>query len=60
MMGMDEILKTAQAKKEEMGITDKSKVGILIGAIMKELKGMADGADVKIVAESLFSEDKQE
>jgi uncharacterized protein YqeY len=54
MMSKDEIQKNAEVKKLEMGIEDKSKIGILIGAIMKELKGKADGGDVKEVVESLF------
>jgi uncharacterized protein len=53
-LGKDEIRKVAEAKKTELNITDKSKVGILTGAVMKELKGQADGADVKEVVESLF------
>lgn len=51
----EDILKVAEAKKAEMGITDKSKAGILTGAVMKELKGQADGADVKEVVDSLFA-----
>lgn len=54
MMPKDTILSIAQKRKEEMGITDKSKLGMLMGAIMKELKGQADGQDVKEVVESLF------
>lgn len=50
----EEIKKTATAKKRELGITDKAKIGILIGAVMKELKGKADGNDVKRITESLF------
>ena len=50
----EEIEKVAKAKKEELGVTDKSKIGALIGAVMKELKGAADGGDVKQVVESLF------
>lgn len=53
-LGKDEIRKVAEAKKTELNITDKSKVGILTGAIMKELKGQADGNDVKEVVEGLF------
>ena len=34
---------------------DKSKAGILMGAVMKELKGKADGADVKAVVEQLLA-----
>ena len=44
----------AEAKKAELGITDKTKLGQFVGALMKELKGKADGADVKAVAESMF------
>lgn len=54
MMNKEEIEKIAKAKKEELGISDKSKAGILMGALMKELKGKADGGDVKEVADSLF------
>lgn len=54
-MSKENIKKVVLIKKEEMGITDKSKMGILIGAVMKELKGKADGGDVKEVVESIFS-----
>lgn len=54
MMSRDEIKKVAVAKKAELGITDKAKLGQFVGTLMKELKGKADGGDVKSVAESLF------
>lgn len=54
MMSQDEIRPIAEAKKAELGIDDKSKMGMLIGAVMKELGGTADGGDVKTVIESLF------
>lgn len=54
MMSQDEIRPVAEQKMAEMGITDKSKMGILIGALMKELQGKADGGDVKAVVESLL------
>ena len=54
MMSQDEIRKIAEAKKIELGITDKTKMGVFMGTLMKELKGRADGGDVKIVVESLF------
>jgi len=54
MMSPDEIRPIAEAKKTELDITDKSKMGILIGAVMKETAGRADGSDVKTVVESLF------
>lgn len=47
-------LKKSLAKKEALGVTDKSKAGQLTGAIMKELAGKADGKDVKEVVEDLF------
>ncbi len=54
MMSREEIKKIAVAKKAELGF-DKSKLGQFVGVLMKELKGRADGADVKAVAEELFS-----
>ena len=54
MMSQDEIRPIVEAKKTELGIDDKSKMGMLVGASMKELAGKADGSDVKVVAESLF------
>lgn len=54
MMSEEEIRKIAEAKKEELGVTDKSGMGQLMGAIMKETKGKADGADVKKVVDSLL------
>lgn len=53
-MPKEEIKKVAGAKKAEMNIIDKAKIGMLIGAVSKELKGAADGADIKEVVESLF------
>ena len=54
MMSRDEIKKVAEKKKAELGIVDKTKLGQFVGTLMKELKGKADGADVKSVAEELF------
>lgn len=55
LMTQDEIRPIVAAKIAELGVTDKSKIGLLLGALMKDLKGKADGADVKVVAESLLS-----
>ena len=55
MMSQEEIRPIIEAKMKELGITDKSKIGMRIGALMKELKGKADGAVVKVIAESLLS-----
>ncbi|HJO89785.1 MAG: GatB/YqeY domain-containing protein [Candidatus Pacebacteria bacterium] len=53
-MSRQEIEKIANIKKAELGVTDKSKMGILMGAVMKETKGKADGAVVKEVVDLLF------
>jgi uncharacterized protein YqeY len=54
-MPKEEIQKVAEAKKAELGITDKAKMGMLIGAVSKELKSAANGEDIKAVVESLFA-----
>ena len=54
MMSVEQIKEIAQKVKETTGIDDKSKMGVLIGAVMKELAGKADGSDVKDVVMSLF------
>lgn len=54
LMSQEEIKPVAEAKKAELGIDDKAKMGMLVGAVMKELAGQADGGDVKEVVESLF------
>ncbi len=51
----EEIEKVARAKKEEMGINDAAGIGKLMGAVIKEFKGAADGADVKTVVTALLS-----
>ncbi len=55
MMSVEEITKIAEAKKTEMGITDATQKGQFMGALMKDLKGKADGGDVKNVVDSLFN-----
>ncbi len=55
MMTVDEIRPIAAAKKAELGADDKTKLGQLVGAVMKDLKGKANGDDVKAVVESLFN-----
>lgn len=55
MMSQDDIRKIAEAKKIEMGVTDKKEAGKFMGALMKDLQGKADGADVKAVIDSLFN-----
>ncbi len=53
-MSQDEIRTIAEAKKVELGVTDRAGMGKLIGSLMAELKDKADGGDVKVVVESLF------
>lgn len=55
MMSVDAIKPLVEAKIRELGITDPSKKGMLIGALMKDLKGKADGSDVKAVVDELLS-----
>ncbi len=54
-MPKEEVEKIVAAKKAELGITDPTQKGKLMSAIMAELKGKADGADVKVAVDSLFS-----
>jgi len=54
LMSREEIMVVALAKKDALGVTDKSKAGQLTGAIMKDLAGKADGGDVKAVVDSMF------
>ena len=54
MMDKSEVVKIAQAKKDELGISDSTKKGMLMSALMKDLKGKADGTLVKEVVDSLF------
>jgi hypothetical protein len=53
-MSQDEIKAAAQAKAAEMGVTDKTGANKLMGMLMKDLKGKADGNEVKAVVDSLF------
>jgi hypothetical protein len=54
MMPREEIEKIARAKKEELGITDPAQKGKFMGTLMQELRGKADGADVRAVVDNLF------
>src|SRR3989339_134292 len=54
MMSKEAIEKVVSAKMQEMKIVDKSSMGRLMGAVMLELKGKADGKDVKEVVEQAF------
>lgn len=54
MMDEASVLKIVEAKKAELGVTDKKDMGRLMGAVMKETAGLADGAVVKKLVEALF------
>ena len=54
-MSQDEIVAAAKAKAAEMGVTDKSGANKLMGMLMKDLKGKADGTAVKAVVDGMFS-----
>jgi uncharacterized protein len=56
LMARDEIKRIALAKQEEHGIVDRAKAGQLTGILMKELKGQADGGDVKAVVDELLAD----
>ncbi|MEI6660341.1 MAG: GatB/YqeY domain-containing protein [bacterium] len=55
MMDKSEVEVIAKAKQGELGITDPTKKGMLMSALMKDLKGKADGAVVKEVVDALFA-----
>ena len=53
-MSKDEIEAAVKAKVVELGVADKSGANKLMGALMKDLKGKADGNVVKEIISSLF------
>ncbi len=53
MMTREEIGKVAESKLSTVGVLDKTKLGQFVGMLMKELKGKADGADVKAVVDEM-------
>jgi uncharacterized protein YqeY len=55
MMDKSEVEAIAKAKQTELGITDPTKKGMLMSALMKDLKGKADGTVVKEVVDQLFA-----
>lgn len=54
LMSKSEIEKIAQKKKNELGVNDVAKKGLLMSAMMKDLKGKADGNLVREIIDSLF------
>lgn len=55
-MSEEEVASIVVRKKGELGITDKSGMGKLIGAVVKETAGRADGTLVKALVEKSFNE----
>ena len=53
-MSREEIIAIAKAKMVELGISSKADAGKFTGILMKELKGNADGGDVKAVVDNLL------
>lgn len=53
-MSMDEIKAAVEAKKGELGISESSEANKLMGMMMKDLKGRADGNDVKKAVDESF------
>jgi len=53
-LSMGEVEKLAKEKAAALGITDKSKANQLMGALMKDLKGRADGNVVKAAVEKIL------
>jgi uncharacterized protein YqeY len=54
LMDKSEVEAIAKTKKDELGITDATKKGMLMSALMKDLKGKADGMIVKEAVDALF------
>lgn len=54
-MTREDIESIARAKMVELDVTEKKDMGRFIGAVMQEVKGRADGGEVKAVVESLLS-----
>jgi len=54
LMSREEIEEVVKAKMEELGVSDASEKGKLMGAVMGELKGKADGTLVKEVVDELL------
>ncbi|MEK7109407.1 MAG: GatB/YqeY domain-containing protein [Patescibacteria group bacterium] len=54
-MSQDEIVAAAKAKAIEVGVTDKTGANKLMGMLMKDLKGRADGTAVKAVVDGMFA-----
>lgn len=55
LMSIEQIEPVVQGLMEKLAISDKSKMGQLMSAVMAELGGAVDGSDVKTVVDKLLS-----
>ena len=55
LMGEDEIKKVVEKKISDLEATSMRDMGKVMGAVMGELKGKADGGDVRKVVQELLS-----
>lgn len=54
-MSREEVEAAVKAKAAELGVADKSGANKLMGMLMKDLKGKADGTVVKEVVDGMFA-----
>lgn len=54
-MSREEVEAAVKAKAAELGVADKSGANKLMGMLMKDLKGKADGTIVKEVVDAMFA-----
>ena len=55
MMSEDKVREIILKKKAELGISDKSGLGQLMGAVIKETAGQADGSMVKNIVDEVLN-----
>jgi hypothetical protein len=55
LMGEEEVEEIVKTKIQELGATDKRDMGRVMGTVMKELNGKADGGLVKNIVDKLLS-----
>ena len=55
LLSEEEIKIVVDRKKTDLGVIDKTEIGKLIGSVMQELKGKADGNLVKNIVENSFN-----
>jgi len=54
LMSTEEVEKIVKSKYDELEVKDPAKKGMFMSALMKELKGKADGSMVKEAVDKLF------